>query len=134
MSECLFCEIVAGNIPSRIVYEDGNAVAFLDVEPWQEGHTLVVPRRHVEHALVDAEVLGDLAPAVLAVSEILRERLRASGFNVLTNVGQDSGQAVFHAHVHVLPRWEAAPGVENMRGQVHRSLDEVHTSLTDNNA
>ena len=131
MSECLFCRIVTGEIPSRAVYADDLAFAFLDVEPWQEGHTLVVPRRHVDHALVDARVLTEVAPAVLAVSALLRERLGATGFNVLTNIGADSGQAVFHAHVHVLPRHAEAPGISNMRGPIHRGLDEVHAILTE---
>lgn len=129
MPECLFCRIITGEIPSKQVYADELAYAFLDVEPWQEGHTLVVPRRHVEHALVDRLVLADVAPAVRAVSEILRNRLGATGFNVLTNVGPDSGQAVFHAHVHVLPRHADAPGISNMRGEIHRDLDEVHDLL-----
>lgn len=129
MSECLFCRIVAGEIPSKQVYADEDAFAFLDIQPWQEGHTLVVPRRHVDHALVDKEVLAELAPAVLAVSALLRERLGATGFNVLTNVGPDSGQEVFHAHIHVLPRHADAPGISNMRGRIDRDLDQVHAIL-----
>lgn len=129
MTDCLFCKIITGEIPSKQVYADDLAYAFLDLEPWQEGHTLVVPRRHVDHALIDAHVLAEMAPAVLAVSDILRERLGATGFNVLTNVGPDSGQAVFHAHVHVLPRHADAPGIANMRGTIDRDLDEVHALL-----
>lgn len=131
MSDCLFCRIIAGEIPSRQVYADDKAFAFLDVDPWQEGHTLVVPRRHVEHALVDSHVLAEVAPAVRAVGSMLSDRLGATGFNVLTNVGPDSGQAVFHAHVHVLPRHADAPGIANMRGKIRRDLDEVHTLLID---
>ncbi len=131
MSDCLFCKIVTGEIPSKQVYADDLAYAFLDVEPWQEGHTLVVPRRHVDHALVDTHVMAEVAPAVLAVSTLLRERLGATGFNVLTNVGPDSGQAVFHAHIHVLPRHADAPGIRNMRGPVDRNLDEIHRLLVD---
>lgn len=129
MSECLFCKIVTGEIASKQVYADDRAYAFLDIQPWQEGHTLVVPRRHVEHALVDAQVLSELAPAVLAVSALLREQLGATGFNVLTNVGPDSGQEVFHAHIHVLPRHADAPGIGNMRGNVKRDLDAIHSLL-----
>lgn len=131
MSDCLFCKIIAGEIPSRQVCADDKAVAFLDVEPWQEGHTLVVPRRHVEHAVVDVHVLAEMAPLVKAVSDLLGERLGATGFNVLTNVGPDSGQAVFHAHVHVLPRHADSPGISNMRGKIHRGLDEVYALLMD---
>ena len=129
MSDCLFCKIATGEIPSKQVYGDDLAYAFLDVEPWQEGHTLVVPRRHVDHALVDSNVMSEVAPAVLAVSALLRERLGATGFNVLTNVGPDSGQAVFHAHIHVLPRHADAPGIGHMRGQVERNLEEIHQLL-----
>lgn len=129
MSDCLFCKIIAGEIPSKQIYADDKAFAFLDVEPWQEGHTLVVPRRHVEDALVDAHVLAEVAPAVRVVTHMMRERLGATGFNVLTNVGPDSGQAVFHAHLHVLPRNANAPGISNMRGVVHRDMDEVHALL-----
>lgn len=132
MPDCLFCRIITGEIPSKQVYADDLAYAFLDVEPWQEGHTLVVPRRHVDHALVDSHVFTEVAPAVRAVSDILRDRLGATGFNVLTNVGPDSGQAVFHAHVHVLPRHADAPGIANMRGRIDRDLDEVHALLTGN--
>ncbi len=131
MSECLFCKIIAGEIPSKQVYADDKAFAFLDVDPWQEGHTLVVPRRHVGDALVDAHVLAEVAPAVRAVSEIMRDRLGATGFNVLTNVGEDSGQAVFHAHLHVLPRHAEEPGISNMRGTIHRDLEQVHALLFD---
>lgn len=134
MPDCLFCRIIAGEIPSKQVYADDKAFAFLDVEPWQEGHTLVVPRRHVADALVDADVLAEVTPAVRAVGRILRERLGATAFNVLTNVGADSGQAVFHAHIHVLPRHADSPGISNMRGQIHRGLDEVHALLTGGSA
>lgn len=129
MNDCLFCRIISGEIPSRQVYADEHAVAFLDVEPWQEGHTLVVPRRHVSDALVDPDVLGQVTPAVRAVSGILRRALGASGFNILTNAGEVSGQTVFHAHVHVLPRNAREPGMENIRGTVARDLDAVQALI-----
>ena len=61
---CLFCRIVAGELPSRTVYEDADCVAFLDIAPWHRGHTLVVPRRHVPDALSDVAVLASLSPAI----------------------------------------------------------------------
>lgn len=105
MTDCLFCKIVAGEIPSTQVYADDAAVAFLDVAPLKAGHTLVVPRRHVVDALEDADALASLAPAIKATGEILRERLGASGLNIVSNVGADAGQSVFHLHVHVVPRY-----------------------------
>lgn len=111
MSDCIFCRIVAGEIPSRRVYEDEHAIAFLDLEPFKKGHTLVVPRRHVADALEDAEVLASLAPAIAETGRLLTEKLGASGLNVLSNVGEDAGQSVFHLHVHLVPRYADDAGM-----------------------
>ena len=129
-SECLFCRIVAGEIPSRRVYEDAAAVAFLDIEPYKPGHTLVVSRRHVPDALADAEVLASLAPAVAATGELLRERLGASGLNIVSNVGADAGQSVFHLHVHLIPRYADDPGFGALvRRAPKADPDAVHARL-----
>ncbi|MFV0452314.1 MAG: HIT family protein [Propioniciclava sp.] len=108
---CLFCRIVAGEIPSRQVYADDRAVAFLDVEPLKRGHTLVVPRHHVTDALAAPAALADLADAIAATGRLLQERLGATGVNLLSNVGADAGQSVFHLHVHVVPRYADDPGL-----------------------
>jgi histidine triad (HIT) family protein len=123
--DCLFCAIVAGEIPSRKVYEDDAAFAFLDIAPWQEGHTLVVPKRHTVDALADDEALAEVAPAVARVGRLLKERLGADACTVVSNAGAASGQEVFHTHVHVLPRWADNPGVANMRTRVTADLDDV---------
>ena len=123
--DCLFCAIVAGEIPSRKVYEDDAAFAFLDIAPWQEGHTLVVPKRHTVDALADDEALAEVSPAVARVGRLLKERLGADACTVLSNAGAASGQEVFHTHVHVLPRWADNPGVANMRTRVTADLDDV---------
>ncbi|HMS36711.1 MAG TPA: HIT family protein [Arachnia sp.] len=123
--DCLFCAIVAGEIPSRKVYEDDAAFAFLDIAPWQEGHTLVVPKRHTVDALADDEALAEVSPAVARVGRLLKERLGADACTVVSNAGAASGQEVFHTHVHVLPRWADNPGVANMRTRVTADLDDV---------
>ena len=123
--DCLFCSIIAGDIPSKKVYEDDVAYAFLDISPWQEGHTLVVPRRHSTDILDDDTVLAEIAPAVARVGRLLKERLGAEACNVVSNAGAVAGQEVFHTHVHVLPRWEDNPGVANMRTRVTADLDDV---------
>ena len=123
--DCLFCKIIAGEIPSKQIYEDDVAVAFLDISPWQKGHSLVVPKRHTSDVLEDDEVLAEIGPAVARVGRLLRERLGAQGCNVLANVGAVSGQEVFHTHVHVLPRYADNPGISNMRGDVDEDLDAV---------
>ena len=129
MSDCLFCRIVAGEIPARRVYEDETCVAFLDINPWQPGHTLVIPRRHVADALEDATALAEVAPAVQRVGNLLRERLGATACNILSNAGADSGQEVFHLHVNILPRYADNPGISHMRGPVTADLDQMHARI-----
>ncbi len=129
MSDCLFCRIVAGEIPSRRVYEDDLAIAFLDIAPWQLGHTLVIPRRHVVDALAEEGALAEIAPAVQRVGNLLKDRLGATACNILSNAGADSGQEVFHLHVHVLPRYADNPGISTMRGQITADLDAVHAQV-----
>ena len=127
--DCLFCAIVAGDIPARRIYEDEVAIAFLDIHPWQEGHTLVVPRRHTVDALADDEALAEIAPAVARVGRLLKERLGAQACNILSNAGPVSGQEVLHTHVHVLPRYADNPGIAGMRGPVDSDLNAVEERL-----
>lgn len=127
--ECLFCAIVAGDIPARLIYEDDVAVAFLDIQPWQEGHTLVVPRRHTADALADDQVLAEIGPSVARVGRLLKERLGADACNILSNAGPVSGQEVLHTHVHVLPRYANNPGIAGIRGPVTSDLDGVWARL-----
>ncbi len=114
MDECLFCKIVAGQIPSTQVYEDADAYAFLDIMPFKPGHTLVVSKQHVPNALADAAVLAKLSPAIKAVGETLMAKLGADGLNIVTNVNEVSGQSVFHLHVHLIPRYADNPGFAAM--------------------
>lgn len=130
--DCLFCKIASGDVPSKQIHSDDVSVAFLDISPWQEGHALVIPRRHVTDALADEEVLAELGPAVVEVGNLLRERLGATACNILTNAGADSGQEVFHAHVHVIPRYADNPGIANLRSSVESDLDDVHARIIGN--
>ena len=128
---CLFCAIVAGDIPSRQVYADEHAYAFLDINPFTRGHTLVVPRRHVDDVLAPDEALSEIAPAISEVSRLLVERLGADGLNVLSNAGAVSGQEVFHLHVHLIPRYAARPGLATLtRHEPGIDQDEVHAALS----
>jgi histidine triad (HIT) family protein len=101
--DCLFCKIVAGEISSDRVHEDDTVIAFRDIAPRAPTHVLVVPRHHVTdvHALTDADgdLLARLFGVVRAVAD--REGLR-NGYRVVTNVGEESGQSVFHLHLHLL--------------------------------
>ena len=112
--ECVFCRIVAGELPSRQVYADDHAIAFLDLNAWHRGHTLVIPRRHVVDLLSGDPSLPEIAPAVDAVARLLKRTLAPDGMNVLSSAGVAAGQTVFHAHVHVIPRYADQPGLSHL--------------------
>ncbi len=113
-ADCIFCKIIAGEIPSRRIYEDDHAIAFLDQQPWHRGHTLVVPRSHVESLIEGAAVMADLGPAVDACARLLVQRLQADGLNLSSSAGAVAGQEVFHLHLHLIPRYADAPGLRNL--------------------
>jgi histidine triad (HIT) family protein len=102
-TDCLFCKIVAGDIPSDIVYESDNAIAFRDIEPQAPTHVLVIPRTHQPNAVAlaqnEPQVLLDVFNAVAAVAE--QERL-GDGYRLVFNTGRRACQTVFHVHAHVL--------------------------------
>lgn len=103
--ECLFCRIVAGEIPSDGVYSDETVVAFRDISPKAPTHVLVVPRRHVPdaHALGEADADGSLLAHMFEVMRRIADGAGLSnGYRVVTNVGPEAGQSVFHLHFHLL--------------------------------
>ena len=104
-ADCIFCKIVAGEIPAALVYEDEYAVAFRDINPQAPVHVLVIPRTHVA-SLSDAadaeerELLGNVMSAAARVAA--QEGLREGGYRTVINTGAGAGQSVFHLHVHVI--------------------------------
>ncbi len=108
--DCLFCKIIAGEVPAQIVDEDERTLSFMDISPATRGHALVVPRRHARNLLeVDAE---DLAATIVSAQRLARravERLDAEGVNVLNSCGPVAWQTVFHLHFHVIPRYSGDP-------------------------
>ena len=101
--DCLFCRIVADEIPSDRVYEDDDVIAFRDIHPQAPTHVLVVPRRHVPDIdTLDDDDAGLLSALFAAVRRVAGEEGLAKGYRVVTNVGAESGQSVFHLHLHLL--------------------------------
>jgi histidine triad (HIT) family protein len=101
--DCLFCRIVAGEIPSDRVHEDDDVIAFRDIAPRAPTHVLVIPRRHIPdaHALTDRD--GELLAKLFAVVRTVADAAGLErGYRVVTNVGPESGQTVFHLHLHLL--------------------------------
>ncbi len=103
MTDCLFCKIIAGKIPSKKVFEDDRVYAFEDVKPQAPTHVLIVPKKHIvdikEAGEADAEIIGYCN---LVAAKIARERQIEHGYRTVFNVGPGSGQSVFHLHLHLL--------------------------------
>jgi histidine triad (HIT) family protein len=117
---CIFCKILAGEIPATIVDEDERTIAFMDINPATRGHALVIPREHSADLLsVNPEDLAAVALACQRLATRMRERLATDGINLVNSCGAVAWQTVFHFHVHVVPRyaddplrlpWVPAPG------------------------
>ena len=110
MADCIFCGIVAGELPAEIVDSDEHTVAFMDINPATRGHALVVPRNHVADLLDAAD--EDLERTMLAARRLVRRietALEPDGFNVLNACRPVAWQTVFHYHLHVIPRYEDDP-------------------------
>lgn len=103
MENCLFCKIAAGEIPSTIVYQDHDVVAFRDLNPQAPHHILFIPRRHIASmADLTQEDGAILASIYTAAAKVARDSGLERGYRFVTNVGPDSGQSVFHLHFHLL--------------------------------
>jgi histidine triad (HIT) family protein len=108
--DCLFCKIIAGELPSQRVDEDERTVAFMDISPATRGHALVVPRNHVVNVLdADPDDFAAVAAAAQRFAQRAVERLGADGVNLLTSGGGVAWQTVFHLHMHVIPRYVDDP-------------------------
>jgi histidine triad (HIT) family protein len=104
-SECVFCRIVRGDIPCFKVYEDQSVLAFLDIGPVSDGHTLVIPKQHFARLhQCPAELCAELTSCAARIAEAAVDAVDAEGYNVLCNNGRASGQLVEHLHLHVIPR------------------------------
>ena len=105
-SSCVFCEIVAGTVPSAKVAEDETTLAFMDIDPGAEGHLLVIPKRHSTDLLdVSADDLAATALTAQRVAKVIPTQLGADGVNLLNCSGAAAWQTVFHFHLHVIPRY-----------------------------
>ena len=113
MSDCIFCKIIAGEIPSSKVYEDDQVVAFLDISQVTPGHTLVVPKQHFRNLLeMDAGSASQLFARVPDIARKVMKATGAKGMNILNNNEEIAGQTVFHTHVHLAPRYDETDGLQ----------------------
>ncbi|MBI9015655.1 MAG: HIT family protein [Phycisphaerae bacterium] len=136
MTDCIFCKIIAGNIPCAKIYEDDATLAFLDIGPCSDGHTLVIPKKHYETLdQCDPETMAAVGETLTNVALALVNALDIHGYNVVCNNGSQAGQEVPHLHFHIIPckgnqkcvklasQGQYAPGqMENIRKTIADAL------------
>ncbi|GGA47775.1 HIT family protein [Psychrobacillus lasiicapitis] len=111
MSECIFCKIIDGSIPSAKIYEDEHVYAFMDIQPLTKGHTLVIPKSHKEFVYdLSEDEASNLFKVVPKIASVLKETFGPVGMNLLNNNGAPAGQSVFHFHLHFIPRYDQTDG------------------------
>jgi len=133
---CLFCKIIAGDIPAEKVYEDEHTLAFLDIHPTSMGHMLVAPKAHFEniYTLPD-DVAGKFFVTTKKIAAAVKEAVGADGVNIHMNNDPAAGQIIFHAHIHIIPRflgdgfehWQGARDYNE--GEAVRIAESIRTKL-----
>lgn len=117
MNDCVFCKIIKGEIPSDKIYEDDNFFAFLDINPVNFGHTLLIPKGHSENLYdLPDEILKKTAPLIKKIAIAVKKSVNADGINIVMNNDSAAGQVVTHAHFHIVPRF-ANDGFRHWRGK-----------------
>jgi len=111
VSDCIFCKIINGEIPSAKVFENEHVLAFLDISQVTKGHTLVIPKLHNENIFdLEPESARNLFEAVPKIANAIKDEFNPLGMNILQNSGKQAGQEVFHLHLHLLPRYGSGDG------------------------
>lgn len=106
MSDCIFCKIINGEIPSAKVYEDEHVLAFLDISPVTKGHTLLIPKVHKENIFeLTSEVAERLFSVAPKIANAIKQTYQPVGMNLINNNGEKADQSVFHFHLHFIPRY-----------------------------
>jgi histidine triad (HIT) family protein len=109
-ADCIFCKIVAGEIPAQVIEQDEHTLTFMDIAPATRGHALVIPKRHAADLLeIEPDQLAAVAAAAKRQALRAHERLRADGVNLINSCGASAWQTVFHFHMHVIPRYAGDP-------------------------
>jgi len=104
---CIFCDIVQKTEQAEILFEDEKIISFLDINPFNVGHSLVIPKTHYENFLdVPNDLFGEIFSVVQQLTKGVVQGLQADGYNILSNNGTAAGQSVFHCHFHIIPRFK----------------------------
>lgn len=107
MNDCIFCKIVKGEIPTVKIYEDDKCLAFLNINPNNDGQTLLIPKEHYENYFeTPDEVLKYLSVKTKLIGTAVKKGVMADGINIVVNSEKAAGQVIFHVHIHIIPRYE----------------------------
>jgi histidine triad (HIT) family protein len=110
-ADCIFCKIVAGDIPANKIYEDELLIVILDAFPAQEGHSLVIPKEHAADLLeLPDAIAANVLPVAKKVMNAMENELKPHGYSIVQNNKQEAGQEVFHYHLHIIPRYSGRGG------------------------
>ena len=129
MVGCLFCKIVKKEIPVEVIYDNDFVLAILDINPCASGHTMVLPKVHVE-TILDLPEVGSVFEAVKKVTGRLKKVFNPDGFTIGINQGRAAGQAIDHLHIHIIPRYKNDGGV-SLHGVVDNPPKESLSSIKD---
>lgn len=109
---CIFCKIVKRQVPSNVVFENDNVLAFLDIRPVNEGHTLIIPKAHYRDIFdIPGELLGEVYRVTKEVAVAVKNTVKADGFSIFQQNGRAANQDIFHLHIHVIPRFSGQKNV-----------------------
>ena len=128
---CIFCMIANKEIPSKTIYEDDKVMAFLDLSQTTNGHTLVVPKAHIETLVdVEPETLAHMIKVTQQLTKDIMAKTGATGFNILNNGYEVAGQTVMHAHIHIIPRYSKDDAlVIEFKENPNKDIDKIYELL-----
>ncbi|MDD5458419.1 MAG: HIT family protein [Phycisphaerae bacterium] len=136
VSDCIFCKMVAGDIPVTKIYEDEHVLAFMDIAPISDGHTLVIPRRHYEKIHhCPPELLSKVCSPLGKIAAAVQKAVKADAYNVLCNNGRAAGQVVEHLHFHIVPRnsddgvFNRWPSYEYPEGKMQTLAEKIREQI-----
>lgn len=136
VNDCVFCKMVAGQIPVTKIYEDDIVLSFLDIGPISDGHTLVIPKQHFERLHeCPAAVLGQVASRLGKIAKAIAAAMNSDGYNLLCNNGRAAGQLVEHLHFHIIPRntgdgvFNRWPAYEYEQGKIEAIAAKIRQNL-----
>ena len=120
MNDCLFCKIVSKEIPCEKIYEDKDFLAFLDINPVNQGHTLVIPKKHSRTILeMSDKDTKEIMIVVRKIANKIKKSLKTDGINIMINSESAAGQIIFHTHIHIIPRF-LGDGLKHWPGQEYK--------------